>query len=127
MSHENFDIFVIEKHIANDKCRPPYLSALSRYPVCNTKEKMKRSTIGLGIGKGKEYVKPCLSMSKVDFQYSTDKSWFTSTSFGIGVTYPEQIKIINQSQAVDFHSLIGNIGGYIGLFLGMINWISKIM
>ena len=63
-SHENFDKFVIEKHTANDECRPPYLSATSKYPICNTKEKMKRSTIGLGIGKGKEYVKPCLSMSR---------------------------------------------------------------
>ena len=28
-------------------------------------------------------------------------------------------KIITQSQAVDVHALIGYIGGYIGLFLGI--------
>ena len=58
-------------------------------------------------------------MSKVDFQYSPAKSWLAKTWFGVGIVYPEQMKIISQSQAVDFHSLIGNIGGYIGLFLGI--------
>ena len=28
------------------------------------------------------------------------------------------MKIIQQSKEVDIHSLIGNIGGYVGLFLG---------
>ena len=45
------------------------------------------------------------------------------TKFGLsmmmfGVQYPEEIKIITQSKEVDVHALIGNIGGYIGLFLG---------
>ena len=34
------------------------------------------------------------------------------------IKYPEEVKIITQSQDVDVHSLIGNIGGYLGLFLG---------
>ena len=35
-----------------------------------------------------------------------------------GISYPDEIKVITQSKEVDVHSLIGNIGGYIGLFLG---------
>ena len=38
----------------------------------------------------------------------------------LSVSYPNEWKIIRQSQAVDVHALIGNIGGYIGLFLGKI-------
>ena len=34
------------------------------------------------------------------------------------IRYPEEVKIITQSKEVDVHSLIGNIGGYLGLFLG---------
>ncbi len=34
------------------------------------------------------------------------------------IKYPEEIKIITQTKEVDVHSLIGNIGGYIVLFLG---------
>ena len=34
------------------------------------------------------------------------------------ITYPKTTRIIKQSRSVDLHALIGNIGGYIGLFLG---------
>ena len=36
------------------------------------------------------------------------------------IQYPQKAKIITQSRAVDGNALIGNIGGYIGLFLGTI-------
>ena len=36
------------------------------------------------------------------------------------IEYPDKMKIISQARSVDFHTLIGNIGGYIGLFLGML-------
>ena len=32
--------------------------------------------------------------------------------------YPNEVKIITQSKEVDIHSLIGNIGAYLGLFMG---------
>ena len=39
--------------------------------------------------------------------------------FPISVYFPSKGKTITQLQEVDVHTLIGNIGGYIGLFLGM--------
>ena len=39
---------------------------------------------------------------------------------GLRIAYPGKQKLIIQSQLVDIHSLIGNMGGYIGLFLGKI-------
>ena len=62
---------------------------------------------------------PCQVMPKIEFSYGEDHYWMNNSYFGIGISYPERVKIIVQSQAVDFHSLIGNVGGYIGLFLGM--------
>ena len=41
-------------------------------------------------------------------------------SWRLLVAYPEEVKIITQSKDIDVHSLIGNIGGYLGLFLGEI-------
>ena len=35
------------------------------------------------------------------------------------MNYPRYVKIIIQSKDVDIHALIGNIGGYVGLFLGI--------
>ena len=36
------------------------------------------------------------------------------------------MKLITQQQAIDGHALIGNIGGYIGLFLGMLEIQNKL-
>ena len=36
----------------------------------------------------------------------------------LGIQYPPEIKLITLSKEVDIHTLIGNIGGYLGLFLG---------
>ena len=40
------------------------------------------------------------------------------TSPKLLISYPDKIKVITQLKSVDAHMLIGNIGGYIGLFLG---------
>ena len=60
---------------------------------------------------------PCQQMPRIDFDLDQGKSDLKGVLV-IGVGYPEQVKIITQSRAVDFNALIGNIGGYIGLFLG---------
>ena len=48
----------------------------------------------------------------------TEKHW-SEEAFNVAVTYPEYAKVIEQSKDVDIHALIGNIGGYVGLFLGI--------
>ena len=54
-----------------------------------------------------------IDVNQIPSQYSKDlRTW------SITIDYPEEIKIITQSKEVDVHSLIGNIGGYLGLFLG---------
>ena len=49
----------------------------------------------------------------VDFEQESRDTFWT-----IRIEYPEEVKIITQTKDVDVHSLIGNIGGYLGLFLG---------
>ena len=55
-----------------------------------------------------------------DCKDSNDSNYCDPNTFPIAVNFQSKVKIITQSQEVDVHSLIGNIGGYIGLFLGMI-------
>ena len=119
-NYENFDRYLIKKHIEDAQCRPLYLTELTQYPVCNA-QNMKSPKFGLGVENKQRYVRPCLGMSKVGFHYITENTYLVDPRwFGVGVIYPEQIKVISQSQAVDLHSLVGNIGGYIGLFLGIV-------
>ena len=65
----------------------------------------------------KNQVLPCESISTSIF--STDKlDYMDNNSLALTINYPKKLKIITQSQAVDFQALVGYIGGYIGLFLG---------
>ena len=42
----------------------------------------------------------------------------SESGFMVAVLYPDKMKVVTQNQLVDVQVLIGNIGGYIGLFLG---------
>ena len=114
-----YDRLVLEKHISTIGCRAPYHKTYKQFPICNTKEKIKKSLYEFQDVTGKYYPKTCQRIAKLDFDSFVNQA----TSFGkvammFGITYPEEAKVITQSQAVDVHSLIGNVGGYIGLFLG---------
>ena len=67
----------------------------------------------------KDY-QPCQVMPRIDFESYKEFPDDSLKQFMLTVSYPQQVKIITQSRAVDVNSLIGNIGGYIGLFLGML-------
>lgn len=110
----NFDEIVAK----SNECRPAYLTKYKDIPLCSSQKKINQSQYDISARNNKIYTKPCASLSKIDFTYSTDSNWKDDTDFGIALIYPEQSKIISQTQAVDLHSLVGNIGGYIGLFLG---------
>ena len=61
---------------------------------------------------------PCQEMSQLAFDFTREFELPEYEEFPILIVFPEKIRAITQSQAIDIHSLIGNIGGYIGLFLG---------
>ena len=67
----------------------------------------------------------CQRISKMSIrslnQYKEEANWkgLVKKPWTFIMTYPEYIRIITQSKDVDIHALIGNIGGYVGLFLGI--------
>ena len=85
---------------------------------------MKRSMYEVTAVKNKYYSAPCKIISKIgldliEAEYSkSNETMKYGDTFTFWVGFPDQIKIITQSKAVDIHQFIGNIGGYIGLFLG---------
>ena len=78
------------------------------------------------------YPKPCHRFSKIDKHIESEdheeeeddeeeghrKKRDISEAWILSILYPEDMKVITQSKEVDEHALIGNIGGYVGLFLG---------
>ena len=121
---ENYDDTIVDKVVHETGCRPPYIQSHKTYPQCQIQNDINKSRIDtlarerIGIPKACERI----SEVRIDLKYLVPrqnrppfKTW------EIIIDYPEEVKIITQSQDVDVHSLIGNIGGYLGLFLG--KWI----
>lgn len=119
---KNFDSLVLRQHVKKFGCQLPYIlptrSEITKgadYPICESAEQMETSMYDFYKAKNDYYPKACHRISRLNYFIQSppaNKKW------SIVILYPEEIKIITQSKEVDVHSLIGNIGGYIGLFLG---------
>ena len=118
---KSFDDIVREKHIRDNNCRPQYLSPFQDFPKCSTKESISAAYYNYKIVRNK-YPLSCQRLSRIAVEGTETEMEFVESTWGFGITYPESsefVKIITQSKEVDIHTLIGNIGGYVGLFLGI--------
>ena len=120
---DNYDNTVVEEIMRRKGCRPPYISGHTHYPKCDSKKKIRDAKIEVLTRRKMGLPKPCQRSSKI--RRSTTRSHYREneidSSWDLRIFYPEEVKIITQSKDVDVHSLIGNIGGYLGLFLGRKN------
>ena len=70
----------------------------------------------------KKYDPPCQGISSVIYtldSYPGTSMIDISSLVSLLISYTDKFKIITQSQKIDFQALIGYIGGYVGLFLGI--------
>ena len=117
----NWDQHFIAKYAEEIGCTPSYLDPHENIPICGNQMQMKKWYDFLPNLKNKKDNVPCQEMPRIDYDISdTFGTLRTDGIFKITTTYPQQAKIITQTRAVDYQALIGNIGGYIGLFLGTI-------
>ena len=112
-----YDELLLKHLIKKTGCRPPYYNFQDEDPVCNTNDELAVfDTMNFAYG---NFSLPCEEMSQVSFKlldYGSDDRFGL---YCLQIAYPEKMKIITQQQAIDLHALIGNIGGYIGLILGV--------
>ena len=120
-------------------CRPPYWTNDKNLPVCTSKEKMKvfASDIYLEGMFGQEDPKyipnPCVDLQKLTYTYDENDMTLQQSKIYVPrleisendsimvimIDFMEKnFKEIKQVNAFGIESLIGNVGGYIGLFLG---------
>ena len=118
-----FDNMVREKHITEEGCILPYFSSFKDFPRCNTSEKIKEACFAYQNARTRHYPISCLRLSKIS--YSLEPGWDIVDDLGydygdwvLTIVYPQYFRIITLRKEVDIHSLIGNVGGYVGLFLG---------
>ena len=90
--------------------------------MCNTKTSLRASYYGYETVRDKYYSTSCQRFSKIIYEDVLQELGLNSDDkeglFVFMLSYPDNIRMITQSKEVDIHTLIGNIGGYIGLFLG---------
>ena len=120
-----FDKLLLEQYDSNIGCRPPYRTTHKNLPLCSTKETMKQHA--LFSEHSKYMIPPCKTMSNIQFTYeellqdkwTNNETWMRNeTWFYFTILTAAQSKIIRQEKAIDIQTLVGNAGGYIGLFLG---------
>ena len=113
---KDFDDMVLKKHHEAIGCTPPYQQ--SSKPVCSSRKQLIEATYEWNEIGSRYFPVPCEGMSSILF--TADKVEYRSApnSLQLIITYPKITKRVRQLKAIDLHALIGNIGGYIGLFLG---------
>ena len=99
---------------------PPYLKPIKRFPVCNKQEDLKRSAYSYERIRKKYLPMACERISRLYFAEGIPSDYMDpNATWRFSIVYPKYARIITQSKEVDIHALIGNIGGYVGLFLGI--------
>ena len=109
-----YDNIMINQLVVERGCRVPYLKGYRSHPMCNTTKKIQDGKIDTDAQLQMNISKACQRISKI--RVNVEKSQFTNLT--LVIHFPREVKVITQSKDVDIHSLIGNIGGYLGLFLG---------
>ena len=115
---KSYDWVVLKKHAMRHECVAPYHKSYNLGPICKDKTKIKEYLYHFETVRDQYKRKACTRISKLGaLNYpGSPGEWMVS------IKYPNFVKTINQAKEVDFHTLIGNIGGYIGLFLGNIQY-----
>ena len=138
--YNNYDNVFKEKLVEKIGCYPPYWSYDGEIPRCRTSDKLKKFTKAIlkaitGILDISEFIaQPCIDLRKLMFDYEE----FEVSSEEMKQVLPKMntshenrlmiitlsfldpyLKVIKQTRAFGIESLIGNIGGYMGLLLGV--------
>lgn len=124
-SEYDYDSEVLEEIMNEAKCRPPYATSRSNLELCNKQTKMKRIKVnhfnhfsGLNLKH-----QPCNLMVKVNYEVTetdiSNEEGTTFSSFTVNFNFKDdQVKVIQMVRRLSFWSMVGNVGGYVGMFLG---------
>ena len=132
------DETIMRDVIKRANCRPPHWNVSVEYPFCDSKERMKKVYIPNSPFKIasptvlESFVPPCdgllsatLNTVKVRRNLFSSLTGISNESNSATVGYHflnQHYKEVKYTRAFDIESLIGNVGGYIGLFLGFAIW-----
>lgn len=129
MDHIDYDQQIFNHHAEKIGCKPPYLNVLGNFSTCISKDKIREGYFDYGLIR-ESLKQSCRSLQNINSRLDERDVVTKEGGFWIEFFPPDAFKEIIQVQAVDIHSLIGNCGGYIGLFCGkfeLFHCIAKVM
>ena len=122
---KNFDKIILQKHLQKVGCKTPDQITNGTWPICSSGEKMKTARLRLNSLK----LRPCREIISIDYDMGESddnidyapivngKRWNNWISFVYRILNPH-FTVTRQRKDVDIQTLIGYIGGYIGIFTG---------
>ena len=129
---ENYDGKIMQTIQENVGCSPVMWLSNRSEPICKTRESFQKLNAEIAdqvyrLTKNKKYIDPCLDVEKIQIDYieenspsvggnsgEDDEGWFILEF----VVLTNKFKEIKQVRKYSVQSLVGNLGGYIGLCLG---------
>ena len=122
---KDFDKIIIENHVKSVGCKTPDQITEKEWKLCKTKEKMKQARVPLKSG----HIPACREIDWFSYRIlETDstsatfearyRKWKDWVSISFHILNP-RFTITMQKKKVDFQNLVGYVGGYIGLFMGL--------
>ena len=124
----NFDNVTIERHIKSVGCKTPYQKTGTYWPLCNTTEMMRKAEVPIH----RLTVRPCREIETIDYQHVESEAdtkerqvqtlqgkdwdkWFCVVWRFLNNRFTKTVNI----RKIDINSLIGYVGGYIGICTGI--------
>ena len=118
---KNYDNIMLEEHVRYVGCKTPYQPKYLEAPICKTKEDMLKANTSLV-----ERLPPCREIASIDVEFFDSfvgepmkmqgkKQHFFAIKF---MRFSSRFKKISTKEEVDLQSLIGYVGGYVGLIMG---------
>ena len=124
------DEFMARQVIKDVGCKPVHWVVDGSYHVCNSTSNMKRAIIYkmdvVELSVVKKILQPCdevQAISSTSQSYEMNNSVWESKGPGFLLLFKiSRYKEILHIRAFNVESLVGNVGGYVGLFLGLAFW-----
>ena len=111
----NFDQMILDDYLEQLGCKAPYHKTGDSMEICDSTENMTKASFDFVWNQ--KVKKACTSASMITYNY-IEEEINESESFYVSFIYPNQYKEVVMVRAVDLQILVGNAGGYIGLFCG---------
>ena len=116
----NYDEDVLKEILAKEECRPPYATS-SQKPCSNQTglKNIRTKLVDHWKGPNLRHL-PCNGMEKVNYEVTeydleeANPAYLEVMFWHTDLTYKE----VKMKRAFDLSALVGNIGGFVGLFLG---------